>query len=133
MITIQKSAGVFCDSYEFPHPPHVHRGTLRRFRPTSTIPYTISYSYNILLLQYINNRNTCDTSLHVYNIGRIPKLKKTSNPIFVLCGSWRIGFPTRNCYARVEDSEATAEEEEHSDYTLHATQDDKHHDNARTN
>ena len=116
MITIQKSAGVFGDAYEFP-------GTLRRY-PTSTIyptqNPTISYS------------TICPTEIRVtLRSTSWANPKTTSNPIFFLLRSWRIVFPTRNCYATQWRGKKHIGVE--YDYTLHATQDDKHHDNARTN
>ena len=71
--------------------------------------------------------------------GESQKLKKNLQSNVDLLRSWRIGFPTRNCYtggglpvaARQQAKKKNIDNR--YDYTLHATQDDKHHDNARTN
>ena len=93
MITIQKSAGVFGDSYEFPH----LRGTLRRCYPTSTIYPRVD---NILqfptpTLQYPTEMRVTLRSTSWAN----PKTEKKT-PIQFSFYCTPIGFPTRNnCYA----------------------------------
>ena len=119
MITSQKPAGVFGDSYEF---PHLLTYSVELFYPNKS--YNIHHSYN----QYIYPTETL-----VPRQGRIPKPK----PIQYFLGVYRNGFPREIVTQPISSSEATGKEEEHIDnrydYTLHAMQDDKHHDNARTN
>ena len=87
------------------------------------------------ILQYILQYHTIiyptETLTLVPRQGRIPKLKPIQ--YFLYTGTvFRIGFLTRNCYATRQQAKKKHIDNRY-DYTLHATQDDKHHDNARTN
>ena len=93
-------------------------------------PRTI-YSYiiysTIIYPTTISNRNTSRATA-----------KTETNPIFSIGTVFRIGFfrreiVTQPVAARQQAKKKHIGVDNRYDYTLHATQDDQHHDNARTN
>ena len=99
---------------------HVQRGTL-----ILLLLYTLHNILQFPTLQYYS-------SIQPKVARRIPKLKKNSNPIF----SFYCTPIVDDCFSHEKlfrNGKKHIDNRSRYDYTLHAIQDDKHHDNARTN